>query len=100
MVDVVQLFYAVRKSQTFSIFIKYNQLSLVDSSIDEDLEGEFYLNKIKNKLRIKLSRTKLIFSSETDPEFPEQTITLTRTRLYKLTNEGRYYVVFKEEVNR
>jgi len=39
MMDVVQLFYAIRKSQTFSIFIKYNELSLMDTTIDEDLEG-------------------------------------------------------------
>ena len=66
MMDVVQLIYAIRKNQTFSIFIKFNQLSLIDTAIDEDLEGQFYLNKIKTKLKMRLCRTKLVFKAEDD----------------------------------
>jgi hypothetical protein len=77
----------VRKSNTFSIFVKYNAIELFDQTVDQELEGEFYLNKIKNKLTMKLSKTKLVFTPvDQSLVFPEQSISLTRTKIYKLVS--------------
>ncbi len=32
--------------------------------------------------------------------FPEQRISLTRTRIYRLTSANRFFIVFKEEVDK
>jgi hypothetical protein len=38
-------------------------LAIVDHSTDELLEGEFYLNKIRGKLRAKIQQSELVFYS-------------------------------------
>jgi hypothetical protein len=80
---------------------KYGELSFTDSSTDEPLEGEFYLNKIKHKLKAKIRQSDLLFfPKEKVAGFPEQRISLTRTRIYRLVSEQRFFIVFKEEVEK
>lgn len=99
--EIIRLIYAFRTSGALSIIHKYQELNLLDLGLEEELEGEFYLNKLKHRLNMKLSRTDLVFSPVDHIEhFPEQRISLVRTRIYKLVSDKRYFIVFKEEVDR
>ena len=52
---------------------------------------------------MKLWKTKLVFDpidEKQSENFPEQSISLTRTRIFKLMNNKRYFIVFKEEVDK
>lgn len=59
------------------------------------------MNKIKPKLHIFISRTGLRFKpTESDLDLSDQHISLLRTRIYKLVIDNRYFIVFKEEVDK
>lgn len=46
---------------------------------------------------MKLSRTELVFTPVEEIEnFPDQKISLIRTKVYKLITGKRYFIVFKE----
>ena len=46
---------------------------------------------------MKLARTQLVFSpAQLQENFPQQTISLVRTRIYKLVSGKRYFIVLKE----
>ena len=80
-----------------SVLQRYKSLSLLDREQEEELEGEFFLNKIKSRLNMKLARTQLVFSpAQLQENFPQQTISLVRTRIYKLVSGKRYFIVLKE----
>ncbi len=64
------------------------------------MEGDFFLNKLKGRLRAKIQLSQLVFFSEERNDFPEQRISLTRTRVYRLGVQGRWFIVFKEEVDK
>jgi hypothetical protein len=50
---------------------------------------------------MKLSRNSLMFRPvEKELEMPEQNIKLTRTQIYKLESGGRFFIVFKEKVDK
>ena len=42
----------------------------------------------------------MFFPKETVVGFPEQKISLIRTRIYKLVSDNRFFIVFKEEVDK
>lgn len=59
------------------------------------------MNKLKPKFKVKISRYELIFMvKEEIGFFHEQRISLIRSKIYKLKHGERYYIVFKEEVNK
>ena len=50
---------------------------------------------------MRLSKTKLVFTAaDKKMDFPPQSIKLSRTKIFKLVSEGRYFIMFKEEVNK
>lgn len=58
--SLIRLVYSLKASHFLN---KYEELCLIDRSVDEQLDGEFYLNRLKAKLNMSIVRTGLLFKA-------------------------------------